>query len=171
MTPATKYVAPLNHQAGIRQVEPEKHIRDGLAKPFSEGRTTLIVTDHCILRWLERKYGFDLDAVMASMPRASNKDVLRALHASHGFDIDAARAEVASRVSPRASAMLMAGGDMGTVRIRHEGMVYVAANGRMLTCYPERRRAGKARDSSNKKSKHSMRSAGRKIRKMDRRRG
>jgi hypothetical protein len=89
-----------------------------------------IITDHILLRWLERAEGFDMEPIRAAMDRMGlearyDGEVLDFIRAHIGVDIDAIRTELLGLCYP-AIRMKAAG-------VRHKGFFVKLHNGVAVT--------------------------------------
>jgi hypothetical protein len=88
-----------------------------------------IVTQHAMVRYLERKHGRNIKALCRAAFKAGDAAVLKQMVAVHGLDIAALKAEI---LTPPVLAAMAA----GAKAIRHDGVRFVFQNHCVVTVTP-----------------------------------
>lgn len=102
-----------------------------------------IITDHCLLRWLERVEGHDIPTYRRAADRSgyngeSDGDVVDFLQHYTDVPVSAIRRELMDVVSP---ALLMR-----ATTLKYKGVTIKLRSGGAITCYPRRARRSRSYD-------------------------
>lgn len=95
-----------------------------------------IVTAHAMVRYLERKHGRMVKRVCREARKLGDGAVLTELSASHGLDQQALTDEILSPTVVDAFRV-------GATRVKHDGVCFVFAGGKIVTVTPTHFRAAR----------------------------